>query len=87
VNEGERENLAVTVFSTGDTVELITAKLLLDGEQIPYVVMGEGVHHLFGLGAVVGTYNMITGPVQLRVHYEDVERAREALEDLRAPSE
>jgi hypothetical protein len=30
---------------------------------------------------------MITGPVQLRVHYEDVERAREALEDLRAPSE
>lgn len=69
----------VTVFTTGDTVELIAAKLVLDGEQIPYLVAGEGVHHLFGLGTIIGGYNMITGPVRLRVRQEHAELAREVL--------
>ena len=72
----------ITVFSTGDTVELIAAKLVLDGEQIPYLVAGEGVHHLFGLGTIIGGYNMITGPVRLRVRREHAELAREVLAEM-----
>lgn len=72
----------VTVFSTGDTVALIAAKLVLEGEQIPFLVAGEGVHHLFGLGTIVGGYNMITGPVRLRVRREHAALATEVLADL-----
>ena len=82
-DEGE----IVTVYSASNMVDMITAKLVLDGEGIPYLTAGEGVHHLFGLGAIVGGYNMITGPVRLQVRREDVERAREALESLEAGSD
>lgn len=82
MNEAEHDpGELVTVFATGDTVQLIAAKLVLDGEQIPYLVAGEGVHHLFGLGAIVGGYNMITGPVRLRVRREHADLAREVLAD------
>ena len=72
----------VTVFTASDMVSLISAKLVLDGEGIAYLSTGEGVHHLFGLGAVVGGYNMITGPMRLQVRREDAERARDALAEF-----
>ena len=81
-DEDQDEGALVTVFATGDTVELIAAKLVLDGEQIPYLVAGEGVHHLFGLGTIIGGYNMITGPVRLRVRQEHAELAREVLAEM-----
>lgn len=72
----------ITAFSTGDLAELAVAKLLLEAEGIPYVVQGEGVQNLFGLGTAFG-YNPITGPMELRVADEDADLAREALEELR----
>ncbi len=70
------------VFSTGDLAELAVAKLLLDAEGVPYVVQGEGVQNLFGLGSLTG-FNPLTGPVEVRVADHDLQWAREALADLR----
>ncbi len=72
----------VTVFEGGDWAELAVAKMLLDAEKIPFVTQGEGVQDLFGLGRVIGGFNQITGPVQLRVREEDADRAREVLLEL-----
>ena len=73
----------VTVFASGDPVDVISAKLILDGEGIRYVTEGEGVQDLFGFGRSLGGFNPLTGPVQLRVLPADVSLAVEALRDLR----
>ena len=73
-----------TVFSAGDPALIALAKSLLDGEQIDYVVRGEGVQDLFGWGRVGSGFNVITGPAQFDVREEDAQRARELLRDLAA---
>lgn len=72
----------ITVFEGGNWAELAVAKMLLEAEEIAFVTQGEGVQDLFGIGRAVGSFNQITGPVQLRVREEDVDRAREALREL-----
>ena len=68
----------VTVFATSDMVEMISAKLRLDGEGIPYAVIGEAVQNLVGLGTGVG----FTDPMQLRVRSADEARAREVITNM-----
>jgi hypothetical protein len=72
----------ITVYEGGDWAQLAVAKMLLQAEEIAFVTQGEGVQDLFGLGRVVGGFNQITGPVQLRVRPEDADRAREVLLEL-----
>ena len=69
----------VTVFRTGNAVLIAVAKAALDVEQIRYVVTGEGVQDLFGVGRFPAGYNAVTGPVRIQVAAENAERAREAL--------
>lgn len=73
----------VTVFADGDPSRVIVAKLLLDGNDIPYVAVGDGLQDLFGMGRIGAGTNFVTGPVQLRVAAEDVEDALEVLRELR----
>jgi hypothetical protein len=72
----------VTVFAGGNSTQVIIAKLMLEANEIPFVVEGEGVQDLFGIGRLTGGNNFITGPVQIRVRAEDAERAREVLEEM-----
>ncbi|MDX2206516.1 MAG: DUF2007 domain-containing protein [Gemmatimonadales bacterium] len=72
----------VTVFAEGNSTQVIIAKLMLEANEIPFVVEGEGVQDLFGIGRLTGGNNFITGPVQIRVRAEDAERAREVLEEM-----
>ncbi|HWC74350.1 MAG TPA: DUF2007 domain-containing protein [Gemmatimonadales bacterium] len=72
----------VTVFESGDFTLLALAKAALDEEGIRYVVEGEGVQDLFGLGRLGSGYNLITGAPRIRVSPENAERARELLSDL-----
>ncbi|MDZ4258662.1 MAG: DUF2007 domain-containing protein [Gemmatimonadales bacterium] len=72
----------VTVFAEGNSTQIIIAKLMLEANEIPFVVEGEGVQDLFGIGRLTGGNNFITGPVQIRVRAEDAERAREVLEEM-----
>ena len=76
---GDVNDELITVFSTGNAVLIAVAKATLDAEQIQYVVSGEGVQDLFGLGRFPAGYNAVTGPVRIQVTAENAERAREAL--------
>jgi Putative prokaryotic signal transducing protein len=73
------DNELVTVFRTSDPVLVAVAKVVLDGERIRYVVEGEGVQDLIGLGRFPDGYNTVTGPVRIQVAAENAERARQAL--------
>jgi hypothetical protein len=73
----------VPVLRTGDAGLIPLAKSLLEGEGIEYLVRGETVQDLFGLGRM-GGYNYVTGPTEFLVHAEDAERARALLEELSA---
>jgi hypothetical protein len=78
------ESPLVTVLATGDSAKIIVAKMLLDASDIPYVVVGDGLQDLFGIGRLTGGTNFITGPVQIRVTEDDAEEALEVLADMEA---
>jgi hypothetical protein len=72
----------VTVVSSGDSGLVAVAKSLLQAAGIQFLVRGEDVQDLFGVGRVFGGFNIITGATQLQVRSEDADDARLVLEDL-----
>ena len=72
----------MTVFRTGSAVLVAVAKAALDAEQIRYVVTGEGVQDLFGVGRFPAGYNAVTGPVRIQVAAENADWARDVLEGI-----
>lgn len=80
--EPEPEYVAfVTVFSTGNQADLLTAKSLLEAAEIQYVVENEYLQDLIGGRFGIG-YNPVSGPVGIQVGTDDVEKAREILKDF-----
>ncbi len=75
----------VTVFRTGDTVLIALAKAALDDEQIRYVVEGEGLQDVIGMGRFPAGYNAVTGPVRIQVTAQNAERALKALVGIGDP--
>jgi len=69
----------VTVFRTDNPVLIALAKAALDTEQIRYVVEGEQLQDLIGLGRFPAGYNAVTGPIRIQVTVENAERARNTL--------
>lgn len=67
------------MFRTGNPVLVAVAKVALDAEGIRYVVEGEGVQDLIGMGRFPVGYNAVTGPVRIQVAAQNAERARLAL--------
>ncbi len=78
-----RDGGVVTVFTTSNAVEMVMAKLALGNSGIHFVVEGEGVQDLVGLGRSFGGFNPLTGPMQIRVASEMVAKAGLVLRDLR----
>ena len=76
----------VSVLATGDAAVIAIAKSLLEGEQIDYLVRGDGLQDLFGLGRITG-FSYAMGPAEFWVRVDDVDRARELLEGLKTPAE
>ena len=73
----------VRVFATGDPGLVALAKSFLQSASIEFMVRGEGIQSLFGIGSL-SLVNPITGPVEFLVAAEDAEDARRLLEDLAA---
>jgi len=73
---------SVTVMVTGSPALIALAKSILDDAGIPYFPKGEGVQELFGVGRVGGTYNFVTGPVEIQVPSNYEKQARVLLADL-----
>ena len=74
----------VPVLATGDAGLIAFAKSLLEAEEIDYLVRGDGLQDLFGLGRVTA-FNFAMGPAEFLVRADDAERARELLKGLTAP--
>jgi len=72
----------VTVYETGNLGAVAVAKSLLESVGLKYLVKGEGIQDLFGIGRIGSMYNMVTGPIQIQVLKGDAEDARELLADL-----
>jgi hypothetical protein len=66
----------VTVLASGDPVLMGIIKSLLQSAEIPFVVKGEGLGDVTGLGRAGGGFNPITGPMELQVRVEDAEEVR-----------
>jgi hypothetical protein len=78
------ETVLVPVLRTGDAGLILLAKSILEGEEIEYLVRGENVQDLFGVGRL-GGHNYVTGPTEFLVHAGEAERARTLLEALASP--
>jgi len=77
----------VTVLASGDPGLMAIAKSLLQSAEIPFVVQGEGVQDLLGVGRIGSGFNLVTGPARLQVAADDAADARELLADLIAEQE
>ena len=75
----------VSVLATGDAGLIALAKSLLESEEIVYLVRGDGLQDLFGLGRATG-FSFAMGPAEFLVREDDADRARELLKDLTAPN-
>src|SRR4051794_37062003 len=71
----------VCAFTTGNPALIAIAKSLLEGEGIDYLVRGDGLQDLFGVGRVTN-YSFAMGPPEFWVREEDAERTRALLADL-----
>ena len=72
----------VTVLASGDPGLMAVAKSLIQSADIPFLVQGEGIQDLFGVGRIGSGFNVVTGPARLQVGADDADDAREVLADL-----
>lgn len=72
----------VTIFKTGDPGQVAFIKSLFENAEIPYMVAGDKVQDLFGLGRLGSGYNMITGPVLIKVRESYRREAEELLSEI-----
>jgi Putative prokaryotic signal transducing protein len=72
----------VTVLASGDPGLMAVAKSLIQSAGIPFLVQGEGVQDLFGVGRIGSGFNVVTGPARLQVGADDADDARAVLADL-----
>ena len=75
----------VSIFATGDPGVIAVAKSLLDGEEIDYLIRGEGLQDLFGAGRM-GGFSYAMGPAEFWVRADDADCARELLAGLMLPT-
>jgi len=80
--EEDFENL-VTVLSTDDLAVAAFAKKILDEAGVKYIVRGEGIQSLYGVGVTgVAGYDVLAEPIEISVLEEDSEKAIELLKDV-----
>ena len=72
----------ITIFESGNQGIIAIVKSILDDAEIPYIVNGENIQNLFGLGVIGTGFNIITGPIQIQVNREDEITARELLSEI-----
>jgi len=71
-----------TVLETSDAGLIVIAKSLLEAAEIPFMVRGEEIQDLFGIGRFPGNINVLVGPVELKVTAQYKDEALAILADL-----
>lgn len=78
-----RHNIEIsTVLETSDAGLIAVAKSVLEDAGIPFMVRGEHIQDLFGVGRFPGNINVLVGPVELQVDARDLDEASAVLEGL-----
>ena len=72
----------VTVYETGNPAIISFAKSILESENIPFHMKGEGVQDLFGGGRIGTGFNPIVGPVQIQVDEQKATLAKKLLSEI-----
>ena len=72
----------VAVFESQDQSQLLVAKSVLDSANIKFYATGEQAQNLFGMGVLGTGFNIIVGPVVIKVEKEDAEDAKRMLSEL-----
>ena len=67
-----------TVFEATEPVDQMWVESLLEEAGIAYFTANEGVQNLFGVGQI-GGFNLVTGPIAVRVPVADADRARDLI--------
>jgi hypothetical protein len=80
--KGQPDIVLSTVLETSDAGLIAIAKSLLEDAEIPFMVQGENIQDLFGVGRFPGNMNVLVGPVGLRVNAQDKDEALAILEGL-----
>jgi len=87
MNKAEHEKLdhesLVPVFESGNEAVIAVVKSMLDEAKIKYLIEGEGVQDLFGVGVIGTGFNPITGPAVFKVLPEDEDYSKELLKDVK----
>ena len=81
-----RQNLTSSsceYLSTGDAGLIAIARSLLEAEGIQFLLKGDGLQDLFGMGRIT-EYSYVVGPAEFWVRADDAKRASELLADLKA---
>lgn len=86
MSEKDSERL-VSVLKSGHQGVIAVAKSILDEAEIKYLVKGEGLQNLFGVGVMGTGFNLITGPIEIQVLPQDAETAQELLKDVEESEE
>ena len=73
----------VRVLSAGDAGLIAIARSLLEAEGIQFLLKGDGLQDLFGMGRIT-EYSYVVGPAEFWVRADDARRASELLADLKA---
>ena len=74
----------IVVFRTGDELLLAMAKELLEDQAVPFIVRGEGLQHLTGVGTIGTGFNLFAGASEILVRAEDSRKASDILSVLDA---
>ncbi len=77
----------VTVLKSGHQGIIALAKSILDEAEIKYLVKGEHLQNLFGVGVMGTGFNPLTGPIEIQVLTGDAETAQELLKDIEESEE
>jgi hypothetical protein len=75
----------VLLRKPGSEAEYLAVVSALEAADIPSLAKNAGVQSLFGAGAIGTGFNLLTGPIQIWVHREDLDEARQVLEGLEIP--
>ena len=72
----------VGIFQAGEPGLVALVRPVLEGSDIQFVVKGEDLQDLFGLGRLYGGFKSVVGAVEFQVRRSDLEVASALLKEL-----
>jgi len=72
----------VTVYTSQNQTDHLLVQSVLEEQGIKFFIKNESLQNLFGVGQFGIGYNQITGPMEIQVQGQDVDRAKTVIKDV-----